>query len=65
MSIFINLRILTKGWKYLVIMYKDRCVARIYEHGICTVNFPPFMPYNLLLKKDNDTDNRVQNLINF
>ena len=60
-----NRRILKKGWQYFDIMHKDRRVARIYENGKCTVSFPSFMPYNFFLKKENDTDTCVQNLINF
>lgn len=65
MSIKKNRHTLNKGWKYFDVMHKDRRVARIYESGKCTVNFPSFMPYNLYLEKGEDTETRVNNLSNF
>ena len=65
MSILINRRLLTKGWKFFDIMHKDRRVARIYENGKCTINYRSFMPYNLYLETEDDVDTRVQNLTNF
>ena len=32
-----------KGWKYFDVMHKDRRVARIYEDGRCTINYPSFI----------------------
>ena len=60
-----NRSVLDKGWKYFDIMHKDRRVARIYESGKCTINYPSFMPYNLYLEKGNDIDTCVNNLSNF
>lgn len=57
--------VLNKGWKYFDVMHKDRRVARIYENGKCTINFPSFMPYNLYLEQGEDTETRVNNLSNF
>ncbi|MBQ7291103.1 MAG: hypothetical protein IJW76_05205 [Clostridia bacterium] len=65
MSLKINRQLLAKGWKYFDIMHKDRRVARIYENGKCTINFPSFMPYNLYFEKDDSIDTCVQNLNNF
>ena len=65
MSIRLDRHIMTKGWKYFDVMHKDRRVARIYENGKCTVNYPSFMPYNLYLEKGSDTDTCVNNLSNF
>ena len=56
---------MAKGWKHFDIMHTDRRVARIYENGKCTINYPSFMPYNLYLEKGDDTDTRVNNLNNF
>lgn len=56
---------MSKGWKYFDIMHKDRRVARIYENGRCTINYPSFMPYNLYLEKGEDTDTCINNLSNF
>ena len=60
-----NRSVLDRGWKYFDIMHKDRRVARIYESGKCTINYPSFMPYNLYLEKGNDVDTCVHNLGNF
>jgi hypothetical protein len=65
MSIKKNRSVMSKGWKYFDIMHMDRRVARIYENGKCTVNYPSFMPYNLYLEKGNDTDTCINNLSNF
>ena len=65
MSIKKNRTVMSKGWKYFDIMHMDRRVARIYENGKCTVNYPSFMPYNLYLEKGNDTDTCINNLSNF
>ena len=65
MSISANIRLLKKGWGFFDIMHKDRRVARIYENGKCTINFPSFMPYNLSFQKEPDTESRVQNLMYF
>lgn len=65
MGIEIKREVLQKGWKYFDIMHKDRRVARIYEDGKCTINFPSFMPYNLYFEKSNDLDSRINNLNNF
>lgn len=65
MSIEIKRKKMQKGWKYFDIMHKDRRVARIYEDGRCSINYPSFMPYNLYLEKSNDFDSRVNNLNNF
>ena len=46
-------------------MHKDRSVARIYEDGRCTINYPSFMPYNLFLETSDDFDSRINNLNNF
>ncbi|MBQ7861934.1 MAG: hypothetical protein IJ349_07020 [Clostridia bacterium] len=54
-----------KGWKYFDVMHKDRRVARIYEDGRCTINYPSFMPYNLYLESSDAFDSRVNNLNNF
>ncbi|MBR5826687.1 MAG: hypothetical protein IKY78_06350 [Clostridia bacterium] len=54
-----------KGWKYFDVMHKDRRVARVYEDGKCTINYPSFMPYNLYLESSDDFDSRVNNLNNF
>lgn len=54
-----------KGWKFFDIMHKDRSVARIYEDGRCTINYPSFMPYNLFLETSDDFDSRINNLNNF
>lgn len=56
---------MSKGWKFFDIMHKDRRVARIYENGKCTINFPSFMPYNLYLEKGSDIDACINNLNNF
>ncbi|MBQ3016187.1 MAG: hypothetical protein IJD79_05350 [Clostridia bacterium] len=56
---------MSKGWKHFDIMHKDRRVARIYENGKCTINYPSFMPYNLYLEKGEDTDTCINNLSNF
>ena len=65
MGIEIKREKMQKGWKYFDIMHKDRRVARVYEDGRCTVNYPSFMPYNLYLEKSNDLDSRINNLNNF
>lgn len=65
MSILVRQDNLRKGWKYYDIMHKERKVARIYENGKCTVNYPSFLPYNLFLDRDDDLDSRVNNLNNF
>ncbi|MGN1399342.1 MAG: hypothetical protein ACI4WG_05040 [Erysipelotrichaceae bacterium] len=65
MAIQINIKILSKGWKYFDVMHKDRRVARIYESGKCTISFPSFMPYNLYLERGDDFDTRINNLNNF
>lgn len=65
MGIEIKREIMQKGWKYFDIMHKDRRVARIYEDGRCTINYPSFMPYNLYLEKSDDFDDRINNLNNF
>lgn len=65
MSIKRDRSVMSKGWKYFDIMHKDRRVARIYENGKCTINYPSFMPYNLYLEKENDTDTCINNLSNF
>lgn len=65
MGIAINRKKMQKGWKYFDIMHKDRRVARIYEDGRCTINYPSFMPYNFYLEKSDDFDGRVNNLNNF
>lgn len=65
MGIKKNRHILNKGWKYFDVMHKNRRVARIYESGKCTVNFPSFMPYNLCFERGEDTETRVNNLSNF
>lgn len=57
--------VLDRGWKHFDIMHKDRRVARIYESGRCTINYPSFMPYNLYLEKGSDIDTCVNNLNNF
>ena len=46
-------------------MHIERRVARIYEDGRCTINYPSFMPYNLYFDKTNDFDSRINNLNNF
>ncbi len=58
-------QIMTKGWQFFDLMHKDRRVARIYETGRCTINYPSFMPYNLYLEKGNDFDTCINNLNNF
>ncbi len=60
-----NRHILAKGWKFFDLMHKDRRVARIYETGMCTINYPSFMPYNLYLEKGSDFDTCISNLNNF
>ena len=65
MGIAVNRNKMQKGWKYFDIMHKDRRVARIYEDGRCTINYPSFMPYNLYLEKSDEFDDRVNNLNNF
>ncbi len=65
MSIGIKREVLKKGWGFFDVMHKDRRVARIYEDGRCTVNFPSFMPYNLYLESSDDLDSRINNLNNF
>lgn len=65
MGIGIKREKMQKGWKYFDVMHKDRRVARIYEDGRCTINYPSFMPYNLYLESSDDFDSRVNNLNNF
>lgn len=65
MGICIKREVMQKGWKFFDIMHKERRVARIYEDGRCTINYPSYMPYNLYLEKSNDFDSRVNNLNNF
>lgn len=65
MAIGIKREVMQKGWKYFDIMHKDRRVARIYEDGRCTINYPSFMPYNLYLENSDDFDSRINNLNNF
>ena len=65
MGIEIKREKMQKGWKYFDIMHKNRRVARIYEDGRCTINYPSFMPYNLYLEKSDDFDDRINNLNNF
>lgn len=65
MGIEINRTIMQKGWKYFDIMHMDRRVARIYEDGRCTVNYPSFMPYNLYFESSDDLEDRINNLNNF
>ena len=65
MGIVINREKSKKGWKHFDIMHKNRRVARIYENGKCTVNYPSFMPYNLYLENSDDFDTRINNLNNF
>lgn len=65
MGIQIKREKMNKGWKYFDIMHKDRRVARIYEDGRCTINYPSFMPYNLYLEKSTELDDRLNNLSNF
>ncbi len=57
--------VMTKGWKYFDVMHKDRRIARVYENGKCTINYPSFMPYNLYLENGKDTDTCINNLSNF
>ena len=48
------------------IMHLERHVATVRGDGGCTVYFPGFMPYSLLLDTSNDDiDTRVNNLANF
>ena len=65
MSVIVDRSKMQKGWRFFDIMHKDRRVARIYENGKCTVNYPSFMPYNLYLETSDDLDDRVNNLSNF
>lgn len=65
MSILVKREKMQKGWKHFDIMHKNRRVARIYENGKCTINYPSFMPYNLYLIKSEELDDRVNNLNNF
>ena len=65
MGIGIKREKMQKGWKYFDVMHKDRRVARVYEDGRCTINYPTFMPYNLYLESSDDFDSRVNNLNNF
>lgn len=65
MGIGIKREKMQKGWKHFDVMHKDRRVARIYEDGRCTINYPSFMPYNLYLESSDDFDSRVNNLNNF
>ena len=65
MGIGIKREKMQKGWKYFDVMHKDRRVARIYEDGRCTINYPSFMPYNLYLESSDAFDSRVNNLNNF
>mgnify|MGYP003302604836 CR=1 FL=1 len=65
MGIGIKREKMQKGWKYFDVMHKDRRVARVYEDGRCTINYPSFMPYNLYLESSDDFDCRVNNLNNF
>ena len=65
MGIGIKREKMQKGWKYFDVMHKDRRVARVYEDGKCTINYPSFMPYNLYLESSDDFDSRVNNLNNF
>lgn len=65
MGIEIKCEKMQKGWKFFDIMHKDRSVARIYEDGRCTINYPSFMPYNLFLETSDDFDSRINNLNNF
>lgn len=65
MGIGIKREKMQKGWKYFDVMHKDRRVARVYEDGRCTINYPSFMPYNLYLESSDDFDSRVNNLNNF
>ena len=67
MSLLMNSRVLSKGWKRFMIMHKDRNVASVREDGSCTIYAPSFMPFNLYLEVcgDNDLDTRLNNLNNF
>ena len=65
MGLGIKQNVMQKGWKYFDVMHKNRRVARVYENGKCTINFPSFMPYNLYLEKEDDIDTRINNLNNF
>lgn len=65
MSITVKRDKMQKGWKYFDIMHKDRRVARIYENGRCTIDYPSFLPYNLYLERSDDIDGRLNNLTNF
>ena len=65
MGIEIKCEKMQKGWKFFDINHKDRSVARIYEDGRCTINYPSFMPYNLFLETSDDFDSRINNLNNF
>ncbi len=65
MSIQVKSNVMQRGWKFFDIMHKNRRVARIYENGKCTINFPSFMPYNLYFEKSDELDARINNLNNF
>ena len=67
MSLLMNPRVLSKGWKRFMIMHQDRNVASVREDGSCTIYAPSFMPYNLYLESggDHDLDTRINNLNNF
>ena len=67
MSLLMNPRVLSKGWRRFMIMHQDRRVASVREDGSCTIYASSFMPYNLYLESggDNDLDTRINNLNNF
>lgn len=47
------------------IMHTERCVVQVSTAGECKIYFEDFMPYGLVLKKSNDFDTRINNVINF
>ena len=51
-------------WKYAV-MHLEKTVATIQDDGLCTIQEPVFLPYNLYLEEDEDFSARIQNLENF
>ena len=67
MSFAVNYAVMSKGWKLVTLMHKERNVAAIHEDGTCIIYAPSFMPYNLYLETDesNDLNVRLNNLNNF
>lgn len=55
------------SWQEYQIMHGNQSVAVISKNGLCQIEIPDMLPYNLYLEQiaDDDIDGRIQNLTNF